>query len=476
MAVFRYSVDFLVICLVAWLCAAGCVHREIGRKGTDSLIEQMSRGDLADSYRLRVIGEVFDRTLDPAQNRQINEILCQIVASPLHSPVIRSMAVKLLAERYSANSAVCLAKALAQTAETSIRNEILDSLVQLNDPCCIDGLIVALGREPKEGAIAATIEKISHAQTDEVLTERLGRSDAPLSVRIAAVGTLVRSIGLTDAIGAVTAIETQDDFVEGLRFWAEGFGYLPTNGPRFMICHMQRSELTGEQKQRVRAIAGELGRRDGYIFDPRDSYVILSTPALSSVRPRGELVGSIARRLGELSHTKRPESYKGAPDDYREGFDGQAERLSYVDLLRVRYLLDSMAAEECRGQLRALLAASQDDLDSEIGGLCFLKGERVDFEPYEPGDRVSANRYIESDEMVIDGCMSFARWHCHADPWRGSELAGPGVDDMAYATYVNNSVVIVTLLDFANLAGGEATFCNVDYLSADGIVVDLGNY
>ena len=87
---------------------------------------------------------------------------------------------------------------------------------------------------------------------------------------------------------------------------------------------------------------------------------------------------------------------------------------------------------------------------------------------YPPGKRVGDNQYIESGELVDDAVLSLARWHCHTDPWRGEELAGPGIGDLRHASWCNSPGVVITHVN-------DKIF-NVDYYTAEGVVIDIGNY
>ena len=70
--------------------------------------------------------------------------------------------------------------------------------------------------------------------------------------------------------------------------------------------------------------------------------------------------------------------------------------------------------------------------------------------------------------MTLDALFSLSRWHCHSQNKNETSLAGPGLDDIQYAAYHNAPMLI-----FAALKGNAF---NVDYLTPQGIVIDLGNY
>jgi len=287
-----------------------------------------------------------------------------------------------------------------------------------------------------------------------------------------------------------------DAFLAPLRFWAEHFDYVPGTKSEVLMCQMQWLRLTAEQKETLQQRVRSLQERQGYSFQIADSHILLEAEKTMLAEPSDMLRNAIGKRMRAVGHTKRPASYRGAADDYREDFSGQCKSLRYTDLLRIRLLLGALESETFAGQWRRYLQEDIADVETEVGGLSFLKEGAVAFSAYPPVQRSGDNQYHEPPEMIADGVLCLARWHCHADPhqeqtdqadgsesrynlkedkvtfyggrWKGAALAGPGVDDMGYVKYFGCPLLVVTYID-------RDTF-NIDYVSAEGIVIDLGNY
>jgi len=137
--------------------------------------------------------------------------------------------------------------------------------------------------------------------------------------------------------------------------------------------------------------------------------------------------------------------------------------------LRIRLVLDALARPDTVKQLRRFLLDDMDDPATEVAGLCFFDdSQKVRFQPYPPQSRGADNTYVESPQMLRDASLCLTRWHCHADRQKSNLLAGPGLDDLKFAEYYGTSLVIITYIN--------AKILNVDYCTAQGDVVDLGNY
>ena len=100
--------------------------------------------------------------------------------------------------------------------------------------------------------------------------------------------------------------------------------------------------------------------------------------------------------------------------------------------------------------------------------MCYIEEDQVAFRSYPPQRRLGDNRYVDPPGALRDGNYCLARWHCHTEAAGSTELAGPGTDDLRYVDYFNCPLVILTHLN--------DKLCNVDYVSAEGVVIDLGNY
>jgi len=479
--------------------------------------------------------------------------------------------VDIIAAEYPEEAPVWLSEALIEMRESETRGRILGHLERFGDRRALPGLIVALGMPPCQvkttpkledslggatqlmakqrvgmpppdtrkhahasvgmapgtapgtaetavarGTVGGVIVKIAGDRLANVLASYLFvKGDDTLRVRNAALLSLVRIRG-KDKVRQILSggAGGGDVFLEPLRFWAEHFAFVPGTKSEVLMCQMQWLRLTAEQKETLQQRVQSLQEREGYSFQIVDSHILLEAEKTFLAKPVDMLRSAIGERLRAVAHTKRPSSYRGAADDYREDFPGQCKSLRYTDLLRIRLLLHALESETFVGQLRQYLQEDFADVETEVGGLSFLKAGTIEFRAYPPAKRLGDNQYHESAEMIADGVYCLARWHCHADPhqeqtdqadwvesqynlkhsnktslfgprneilrfaqndnafyggvWKGAALAGPGVDDIGYVKYFCCPLLVVTYID-------RDTF-NIDYVSAEGIVIDLGNY
>ncbi len=449
----------------------GCSHVKQPQGNVDQWIAQVANRELADSKRLEMIDKVLKQPLDEKQRAELGNILAEVAASPLHSPVIRSRAVEIIPQRYPENAPQWLGRALLTTSEPEIQEQILKSLAQLNQEQAIPFLVEAYGDadpgDPLTMKIALAIELLGRQPLDAVLQAQLLTGET-ISVKLAALASLLNSQGQEPVLGMLAARSPEDVILEQVAFWGQRFHYFPTNKSRFLMCQLQRITLTPLQFDELEKRIAGLHNQDGYTFDARDSYMILQADPELLSRDRDRLVRSIASRLERLSHTSRPPSYPGAPDDYPEDFAGQQAKLSAVDLLRINLLLDTLAQPEPIHQIRRYVVADRADAASEYGGLCFLEEGAVTFQKFASQRQGGDNQYFWSGEMLQQRVLSLAVWHCHTNKNAETQPAGPGLDDIRHAAWHDYPGLVISLL--------RDDAVNIDYYTPEGFVVDLGNY
>ena len=447
---------------------AGCITSTVGRWSTGALIESAGQRELSDRVRLAAIDELLVRQLDPNQHARLGQVFGEVVGSSLHSPVIRRRVTVIIADRYREEAAVWLGGALVNCGEEESRGQIVDILVELKDRKAIPYLVISFAdKAGSSDKYKSGLEEIAGESWEKVLLGQLANGGS-LRVRIAAIGCLLKENGTESVVQAILEQPADDGFMEQLGFWAKRFGYVPSNIMRFFQCSQQQQRLSPEEFDKLQGLVSLLRGRDGYRYDVRDSYLLLRTAGDIMEVPRSGLIREIGSRLTVMGHSKRRRSYPGAADDYKETFLDQSELLSYADLLRIRLLLADLALAATVEKLSVFLQEDISDTKTELGGLCFIEDGGISWKKYPPGKRLGDNQYIESDELIAEAAVCMARWHLHTDMWRGEELAGPGIDDLRHASWCNSPEVVITCVS-------DKKF-NVDYYTAEGVVIDLGNY
>jgi len=294
-------------------------------------------------------------------------------------------------------------------------------------------------------------------------------------VRLAALSSLVKTVGKTQTLSILNSLDSADPFAHQLNLWAQQFNYIPTTLPQWSQCHQISSSLTTEKLEKLHTRAQRITDTYGGQFDCRDSYLLLHLPeSLLDLSP-DQLIQRIRQILDQLGHTARTPAWTGSPDDKRQDFLGQCNLLRYTELLSINLILDTLQMPEKINRIAAFLNEDIARTDSEIAGLCFLEqnsshanSPRVRFDPYPPALESGDHLFVEPPQMTFDALFSLCRWHCHSQNNNESSLAGPGLDDFHFGAYHNAPMLI-----FAALKNHAF---NVDYLTPQGIVIDLGNY
>ena len=302
-----------------------------------------------------------------------------------------------------------------------------------------------------------------------ILADHLSPSH-PLNVRLAALSFLVKTIGKKQTLAILNSLNPDDPFAHQLNLWAQQFNYIPTTLPQWSQCQQVSSSLAPEKLKKLHARTQRITNNYGYQFDCRDSYLLLNLPeSLLDLSPY-QLIIRIRLILDQLDHTHRSSAWTGSPDDKRQDFLGQCNLLRYTELLSIYLMLDTLQMPEKINQIAAFLNEDIAQTNSEIAGLSFLEQDspQVRFVAYPPAQESGDHLFIEPTQMTLDALFSFSRWHCHSQNNNETSVAGPGLDDINFATHHNAPMLIFAALK-------ENTF-NVDYLTPQGIIIDLGNY
>jgi hypothetical protein len=80
--------------------------------------------------------------------------------------------------------------------------------------------------------------------------------------------------------------------------------------------------------------------------------------------------------------------------------------------------------------------------------------------------RVHDLKFIPSQKMVEDLYTSLAHYHFHAQDFKNSSYAGPGLGDLDFADRMEATCVVFTFIDRDRL--------NVDYYQPGRVVIDIG--
>jgi len=493
----RYGKILFVLLSLSMLSVSGCMESSLPTWSNQALINTVGQAELADHYRLQALTELHRRDLDPNQHQQLGRQYARIVGSRTHSPVIRQEVLSVISDRYHHDAPLWLGYALINTTEPQLQKQIIVSIAGLNNKRALPYLVIFLAdriddaADPLVSVTIETMEKTANQSLNSILQKQLAgrkyvhslpptRTDSisseitPFQVRMAAMNCLISRTDKQQVKNflADLSCDSDDYFLKQIQFWIKQMDYLPHRIMHFWVGVWQCQKIEPSRYSGIRKRRDMLARREQYIFDGADTYLLLEENELLLNLTGSQLKSNIQQKLNSLRHLKRPASYPNAQDDYREDFVDQCNLLSYTDLLRIWLLLDDLATRATHRHLGDLLARDRQAELTEIGGLLYLQSDKIQWRVYPPGRLGGDNQYIESQSLLMDSAFCLARWHCHVDTWRTVEIAGPGIDDVHYAKYVNSPIVIVTLLDDRQ----HEIIYNIDYLNPQGVVIDLGVY
>lgn len=183
---------------------------------------------------------------------------------------------------------------------------------------------------------------------------------------------------------------------------------------------------------------------------------------------REALVRHVAKRL--VPGTSRSDDNA----EYSDRFADHAHKLTTPELHKLRKLQDALRTPEFREQVRQMLALALFQPGSEWGGQVLMEHGKVSLKMLPPADLNSSDSYAFPLEHA-NPVDALAHFHLHATSERGDpRLAGPSsgyggtVADLGVAYRFGQDGVVFSLV------GPETV--NVDFFTADGAVVNLGDH
>lgn len=143
-------------------------------------------------------------------------------------------------------------------------------------------------------------------------------------------------------------------------------------------------------------------------------------------------------------------------------------KLSVWEFHKIRMLTQHLKQPDAQRAIGEIIARDLELDDTELGGMVRSTESGIRFEAMEPaeGQRASNENYILPEMNPWSGIASF---HLHATRREGTpEGAGPSTLDLAAARKRHTDGVVITLV--------RPGLFNVDFYTASGAVVDLGDY
>lgn len=184
---------------------------------------------------------------------------------------------------------------------------------------------------------------------------------------------------------------------------------------------------------------------------------------------RSQLLTELDARLQGRNFVKR-KADKGAPPR-RERLSDWETQLSWADLLAIIVVDEAINTPGVAEKLYIQRQLDKKDTKTEYGGIIDAQPETgtprvVLFRP-RARDRVSDERFVASEDMMMFSDRSLAHYHFHANERNNEKYAGPSYADFINAETSGRTSVVLTSI--------KADELNIDLYQPNGVVIDLGN-
>jgi hypothetical protein len=181
---------------------------------------------------------------------------------------------------------------------------------------------------------------------------------------------------------------------------------------------------------------------------------------------RAALLARTQAGLANVEHHTKAPTYDGQAVDYPQMLYESADKLCWADLASLLTLQRVVAQPKVAAALFEQADADQRDPGSEHGGLIRNESAGQVARAYPPAMRHHDRKFLASEEMIRDMYTSLAHYHFHAQEFKNSAYAGPGIGDLKLADRLNCTGLVFTFINASTL--------NVDYYQPNGAVIDLG--
>ena len=386
----------------------------------------------------------------------------------------RYKAVRLAIKQYPEHAPEWLGQALLNTLDIEVADFLLEKLARLNKQAAFE--YIALFRPITDDQAVkkrTTLENAYKANHPDYffsvlrsIWKNINKSESEKAMNTAVIWSYIcENCEKAKITNWINKADFKNKSFDTLKYCLENLDYIPVTDAEFIQC----LSLVNEIKSGKLCISDKLTslKDNAYQFSIADSGLINAVSQTRLAFPRNTVENNISNFVNSSKHLSRPPAYKNAVDDKPDDFESQKESLSITDLHKINLIIEYLQ----RGDFNDIVAAlSKAAIKSEIGGLAHYKDDMLNFQYYQPGKAVGHHRYIESKALLNDAIFSIARWHIHDQRESGRNLAGPGLDDINYATSFKTSIIIITLVEDSN----DGLKANFDYLNKDGIIIDVG--
>ena len=348
---------------------------------------------------------------------------------------------------------------------------VIDRAVAQHDPGLTPILIRSLARpsqimSDQERPELAAISAINPAQSvEQTIWHVLVSDDPALSTaeRVDAWVLMNRLFGSAVARARLEHATSTDPLILDLQA-AHWLGRLPDNQEGVLWLMQLRSEPNRSFWQAAEA------RADGLTDAQRHGLELRHLPALMQTSDAQLNRDVAAIRADLLKRVSTPGAIRTKTGVARElpseCLADHIEGMCFGDLVTLSWLMDAMRDAAFTDTLFMQADADLADTTTEHGGVLVIEHHRPQAIPFMPTVRMHDQKFYASNALIDRLYTGLLHYHFHAQKYRNTEYAGPGVGDLAFVDQLRVSAVVFTFLDEDTL--------NVDYYQPGDVVVDLG--
>ncbi len=269
---------------------------------------------------------------------------------------------------------------------------------------------------------------------------------------------------------ADTTVGQDDPMLIDLRAGAVELDLVPRNREEILWMRKLREPQRAEfWSQAVQAVAGlpEARRRE---LELRTLPIVVAAsihdPWLldASVEELYQRVRDHIRASRLHINTRR---FEGFPGTYGQQLGAHRAELTWGDLAAMLLAIRAMRTGPIVEHLFDYADRDHDDESCEYGGVIGLDEQgRFELLEFPPRYRTADNRFDASQAMMDAGYTAVFHFHNHAQEYRNTRYAGPGIGDLNYADNTRPNCLVFTFVTKDTL--------NVDFYRHSRVIVDLG--
>ncbi len=159
--------------------------------------------------------------------------------------------------------------------------------------------------------------------------------------------------------------------------------------------------------------------------------------------------------------------FVGFPGAYGQRLGEHRGELTWGDLAAMLLAIRAMRTEPVVDHLFNYADRDHDDQSCEYGGVIGLDEQgRFELLEFPPRFRTADNRFDAPQAMMDAGYTAVFHFHNHAQAYRNTQHAGPGIGDLNYADNTRTNCLVFTFVSKETL--------NVDFYRHGRVIVDLG--